>query len=72
MAIKIEGSGPHPFPTVEKIEVEEDYGRGAVVKVWTRVEGQLVSVDIFLNRPQADILESSLGAYRERWRIQNA
>jgi hypothetical protein len=72
MTLKIEGAGPHPFPTVEKIDVEDDYSRGTVVKVWTRVEGQPVSVDIFLNRPQAEILESSLGAYRERWRAQNA
>jgi len=68
MAVKIEGPGPHPFPTVEKIDVEEDYGEGKVVKVWTRVEGQLVSVDIFLNYLQAEILESSLGAYRVRRR----
>jgi hypothetical protein len=66
MTVKIEGLGPHPFPTVEKIDVEEDYGRGQVIKVWTKVEGQLVSVDVFLNQPQAEVLESALGAYRAR------
>jgi hypothetical protein len=66
MAIKIEGPGPHRFPVVEKIDVEDDYGRGLVARVWTRAEGQLVSVDIFLNHPQAEVLESSLGAYRAR------
>jgi hypothetical protein len=71
MAIKIEGPGPHPFPAVEKVDVDEDYGRGAVVKLWTRVEGQLTSVDVFLNLPQSEVLESSLGAYRARRRVQN-
>ena len=62
MAIKIEGPTPHPFPVVEKIDAEEDYGRGVVLKIWTRVEGQLVSVDVFLNHPQAEVLKSSLDA----------
>jgi hypothetical protein len=67
MTLKIEGPGPHhPFPVVEKIDADDDYGRGVVLKVWTRVEGQLASVDIFLNQPQADGLESTLGAYRAR------
>jgi hypothetical protein len=67
MTLKIEGPGPHhPFPVVEKIDAEDDYKRGVVLKVWTRVEGQLASVDIFLNHPQADILGSTLSAYRER------
>jgi hypothetical protein len=71
MTIKIDGAGPHPFPVIEKIDVDEDYGRGHVVKLWTRVEGQLVSVDVFLNIPQSEILESSLGAYREQRRHQS-
>ena len=62
MPIKIEGQGPHPFPAVEKVEAVDDYGRGVVVKVWTKVEGQPVSVDVFLNKPQAKLLQSELSA----------
>ena len=65
MTIRIEGSGPHVFPVLEKVDAEDDYRRGVVVKVWTRVEGQLMSLDIFFNYQQADSLEGTLRAYRE-------
>lgn len=67
MAVKIEDPGPHLFPAVTQVGVDHDYGRdGVIIKVWTRIEGQLVSVDISLNNQQADGLEGTLTDYREQ------
>ncbi len=60
MAIKFDGKGPHVFPGVEKAEAVDDSGRGVVLKLWTKVEGQMVCLDVFLNHPQAEVLESEL------------
>jgi hypothetical protein len=65
MTVKIDGTEPNDFPTVEGVDVR-DAGRNAEVILGTKIEGQLTPVTIRLSYEQAETLADLLEPFRKR------
>jgi hypothetical protein len=64
MTVKIDGTEPNVFPTVEGVDVH-DAGRNAEVILGTKIGGNLIPVTIKLSYEQAKALAGLLEPFRK-------
>jgi hypothetical protein len=64
MTVKIDGTEPNVFSTVEGVDVR-DAGRNAEVILGTKIESQLTPVTIRLSYEQAETLADLLEPFRK-------